>query len=73
MKKEGRRGGALAIREVWADLGRQEDAGVWLFSVEQVCSMCACVSLCVCALGCKGNASQQNVEKKKKALTPLGL
>lgn len=37
MRKEERRGGALAIREVWVDLGRQEDAGVWLVSVEQVC------------------------------------
>lgn len=41
---------------MWADLGRQEDAGVWLVSVEQVCSVR------VCALWCKGNASQQNVE-----------
>ena len=46
MRKEGRRGAARAIREVWADLGRQEDAGVWLVSVEQVC--CARVYVCVC-------------------------
>lgn len=43
---------------MWADLGRQEDAGVWLVSAEQVCSARACV----CALWCKGTASQQNVE-----------
>ena len=54
MRKEGSRGGSLAIREVWADLGRQDDAGVWLLSVEQV--------LCVCTLWRKGNASQRNIE-----------
>lgn len=42
MRKQERGEGALAVREVWADLGRREDAGVWLLSAEQVCGVCLC-------------------------------
>ncbi len=33
MRNERGKGGTQAVREVWADLGRHEDAGVWLVSV----------------------------------------